>query len=441
MQSPQPATPAMKAIMYRKSLEVIRREIRKMSNSGRREWIHSDDRNLGITPLMGCMFMDDDHDAIRAIQMLVDDFGADINQTDDGPGAFPLYLAAQNGKPKILKYLLENGADITMTPYRSRTTCLFMATQYGFAECAALLANAYMEQNERRLLSVGNQTQGQSPAYKAVSLGHPEILGILAKAGADLRCAFPCWFEIMIQNGERTKNVDLDSTSECPVQYALNATVFSHVHKFCIACRKSSTEVEKLNSCGRCRLANYCSKECQTKDFKESHKKVCKRIRAGMDICGDPASTKIPGCVPQTLGFNVVFAGEDFDTDCWDESLPKWEYNDAAPGEPAVWKRYPPQIEANLESMREDGFSSVYMYRPGDPECEGTKEYNNLSARAPPGVATQYVWFTDMIERDVYNGTARAVRRDGSRDSCKIDPVVPSYEEVMRGVDIGGLDI
>jgi hypothetical protein len=49
-------------------------------------------------------------------------------------------------------------------------------------------------------LNIGNQLQGHSPAYKSVSLGHPEILGILAKAGADLRCAMPCWFEETIQN-------------------------------------------------------------------------------------------------------------------------------------------------------------------------------------------------------------------------------------------------
>jgi hypothetical protein len=163
-------------------------------------------------------------------------------------------------------------------------------------------------------------------------------------------------------------------------------------------------------------MANYCSKDCQTKDFKQSHKQVCKRIRTGMDMIDDPTNAQLPPPVAQRVGFEDEFAGEDFDPYCWDESIPKWEYNDASPGQTPIWTQYPPAVEASLESMLEDGFSPFYMYRPGHPDCAGKRE-RSMSRHPPEEVATQFVWFSDMIERDVYKGSARAIRRGGSRAS------------------------
>jgi len=37
-------------------------------------------------------------------------------------------------------------------------------------------------------------------------------------------------------------------------------------------------EFEKLLSCGRCKKAFYCSTKCQTRDWKESHKNVCRAV-------------------------------------------------------------------------------------------------------------------------------------------------------------------
>eukprot|EP00242_Pyramimonas_sp_CCMP2087_P015470 CAMPEP_0198198800 /NCGR_PEP_ID=MMETSP1445-20131203/2180_1 /TAXON_ID=36898 /ORGANISM="Pyramimonas sp., Strain CCMP2087" /LENGTH=218 /DNA_ID=CAMNT_0043868439 /DNA_START=76 /DNA_END=732 /DNA_ORIENTATION=- len=45
---------------------------------------------------------------------------------------------------------------------------------------------------------------------------------------------------------------------------------------YCRACGKIKAEKTKLRLCGRCKVARYCSKECQSKDWKEGdHKNKC----------------------------------------------------------------------------------------------------------------------------------------------------------------------
>ena len=46
--------------------------------------------------------------------------------------------------------------------------------------------------------------------------------------------------------------------------------------KSCNGCGKSST---RLKQCVKCKVATYCSKECQTKDWKVKHRRHCKEIR------------------------------------------------------------------------------------------------------------------------------------------------------------------
>ena len=85
------------------------------------------------------------------------------------------------------------------------------------------------------------------------------------------------------------------------------------------------------------------------------------------------------------------------------------------------WTRYPPRIEAALEDMSR-GFlcGPKFMYRPGDPECDGMYARMDGLARSgspPAGVATRHVIFADMTEREVYTGRVRDVRRNGARDA------------------------
>lgn len=61
----------------------------------------------------------------------------------------------------------------------------------------------------------------------------------------------------------------------------------------------------------------------------------------------------------------------------------------------------------------------IYVVEPGSPECEGMYgESTEIVVAAPPprNVATRHVGFDDMVEREVYTGASRSVRRNGSRE-------------------------
>jgi hypothetical protein len=137
-----------------------------------------------------------------------------------------------------------------------------------------------------------------------------------------------------------------------------------------------------------------------------------------MDMYGDTGDPTPPPQSREKFGFAEAFAGEDFvvpeDEDYNLDQVPKWEYDDGPPGQ-AVWRRYPPNIEESLESLLELG-SPKFMYRPGHPEC-GDMEEREISSRMPRGVSSNYVWFSDMIEREVYTGAGRSVRRNGSSET------------------------
>ena len=45
----------------------------------------------------------------------------------------------------------------------------------------------------------------------------------------------------------------------------------------CFECLKYADEVKELKTCACCKIARFCSKECQSKAWKR-HKKTCKHI-------------------------------------------------------------------------------------------------------------------------------------------------------------------
>ena len=57
----------------------------------------------------------------------------------------------------------------------------------------------------------------------------------------------------------------------------------------CASCRKPSTAGEKLKTCSACKVAQYCSVDCQRKDFKESHKKHCSALKFMSTLSPGPA--------------------------------------------------------------------------------------------------------------------------------------------------------
>ena len=121
----------------------------------------------------------------------------------------------------------------------------------------------------------------------------------------------------------------------------------------------------------------------------------------------------LPSPKNEPFGFDIPFAGHDFKSEENDPDRPVWEYNAGTRGE-AHWRRYPAYIEESLESMLIIG-GPRFMYKPGEQDAEGKYE-RERSPTAPPGVATNYIYFCDMLEREYYTGAIRAVRRNGSRE-------------------------
>ena len=161
-------------------------------------------------------------------------------------------------------------------------------------------------------------------------------------------------------------------------------------------------------------MACYCSLEHQKADWK-SHKLVCKQLRRGQDMIFQGKKLPVPQKEP--FGFLEDFGEldnqpntcENYDRD----NHPVWEYDAGQRGAPR-WERYPPRIEEGLERMMDIG-GPRRMYRPNMPDCEGIYEGGVKSVLPPSNVATRYVYYCDMIEREIYTGAARAVRRNGKR--------------------------
>ena len=373
-------------------------------------WVDRSDPNIGVTPLIACTAREDNEETLNIVKFLIAR-GAGIETRDTGPGTTPLFMCAQNDMPLLLKFFVDKGAAIDANSSTSCTQPICIAAANGNAKCVAVLANAAKEQGKQHILDLPNQLQTRVPIWFAVARGFAEIVGVLAKAGADLRRGIPCYYEEFIMGGERTATFDPGPGAP---QYALDATVFSFVQRRCVACTGTAS-----STCSRCKMATYCCRKCQENDFK-AHKRVCKRIKAGLDMfgkVGDP----LPSPSREPFGFQEEFSGTDFDVPEYEdydqtaETHPVWEYDCGQSGSPD-WRRYPRNVEWNIEQLLIND-STRYMYRPGHPECEGMYEREispSPNGRVNPGVSTCFIYFADMIEREVYTGAARLVRRNGS---------------------------
>jgi hypothetical protein len=305
-----------------------------------------------------------------------------------------------------------------------------LATEKNHKECVAILAKAAIRppKDPVRLATLDSLSlKGVTPSGQAMKRGHPECLGVLAKSGADLRRSFSWYFTIH-------ESSMVDPLTDVQPQANMLQAVLSFTTLECARCKKFSTDV--LQVCSRCRLAHYCSRECQKSDWK-FHKVCCKRLRKGQDMVAETARI-LTEPRPEPCGFDLPFGGNDFvsqaedddDTDALQrEERTVWEYNTGSRDCPD-WKRYPTRIEECLEDMLQLG-GPRYMYRPGNSELDGTWQ-REKSAKPPRNVATNYVYYHDMLERDYYLGTIRAVRRNGTRKPPT--PQSPGFFNNKKGI-------
>ena len=99
--------------------------------------------------------------------------------------------------------------------------------------------------------------------------------------------------------GLRIEDLDTVSVAPCHVEdlFTLSKTYHANGDTKCWSCGKEgqktkssgalgsdgatsscSSQAEELKKCGACRVAHYCSKECQGKHWKEGHKRSCKAM-------------------------------------------------------------------------------------------------------------------------------------------------------------------
>lgn len=294
-----------------------------------------------------------------------------------------------------------------MCGLRSCTLPIYLAAQNNHTSCVVTLVKAAREQNKQSSMIDARCKRGCTPCNEAVSRAHPVIVGVLAKAGADLRLACPMEY-CLPDRGD----INVDPSPDFPVHFALGMSVRSFVTLACAHCGETSKQV---SGCSRCHMACYCNASHQKANWK-SHKLVCKQLRCGQDMVFPDEVMPVPQ--KEQIDFQDGDFGElDNETQtCKDynrEQHPVWEY-DAGERGTSNWIRYPPRIEEGMESLIESG-SPRYMYRPNNIDATGTYE-QVMSASPPPNCATRYVYYCDMTERAIYTGAARAVRRNGKRE-------------------------
>lgn len=380
-----------------------------------RQLINTTIPEVGATLMMLIASRQQDDDESVRVAKTLQRYGARIDQPDSGRnGSTPLIVAADFGKACFLQWLVDHGARIDARNRMSPTLPIYLSCQNNHPECAAILAGAAITQNKVHTLNAKSM-YGNTPGMQAMERGLVECMGVLAMGGADLRQVFAMyWVPPSYDSEENAPTTDPDPLIE--PQWSLSQALLSFTSLQCANCQTiSSTD---LNRCSRCHMAHYCSRECQKQNWK-MHKHCCKRLRRGQDMVNtDPDALPMPESEP--FGFNLRFEGDDYKSKNADDpdgssdpDRPVWEYNAGSRGF-ADWRRYPVRIEESIESLLQLG-SERYMYRPGNVDAEGFYEQRR-SLRAPPNVATNYIYFCDMLERDYYSGSVRAVRRNGSRE-------------------------
>ena len=102
----------------------------------------------------------------------------DINSKDDESSATPLIIAVMHNHVEVVKYLLQKGADISLTTESNKSNALHIASQYGSVEAIEMLLSYDLRPDSR-------DGEGNTPLAYAAACGQIEAINCLLKHGAD----------------------------------------------------------------------------------------------------------------------------------------------------------------------------------------------------------------------------------------------------------------
>ncbi|MDD9901061.1 MAG: ankyrin repeat domain-containing protein [Alphaproteobacteria bacterium] len=129
----------------------------------------------GYTPLLAAV--SGDHMQCARLLMAA---GADPNVVDHR-GRHSLFIAAENGNAEMVRFLAENGADVSKAPVlvRDGATVLHRTSQKSFERIAPILFRHGASLNV-------TDANGQTPLHRAASILDEDRMDILIKAGANV---------------------------------------------------------------------------------------------------------------------------------------------------------------------------------------------------------------------------------------------------------------
>ena len=210
-----------------KSPTAVGKCINRIPSSERVARLNETDPVCGVTPLMAAVLRCDKH-AFRIAKLLME-HKASIDKCDSGPGAYPLFMAAQEDKIEMLKMLLDQKACMTRRVGGS-TTPLYVATQNGHPETVAMLCNygaacGVLEE----MIDCPNKA-GKTPLHMAVEMASSECAGVLIRAGADVRRASPVFYS---QRNPAQRACSL-SAVETLLQVCVQMSICLSTHRFAV---------------------------------------------------------------------------------------------------------------------------------------------------------------------------------------------------------------
>jgi ankyrin repeat protein/serine/threonine protein kinase len=103
-------------------------------------------------------------------------------------GNSPALIAASNGQLRILKLLIEAGANV-QTMNKEKSTLLHKCSRNGHSEVCLWLIDMYRSSNDLSQMLESKTVDGDSPVLIAGANGHLEVVKALAAAGASLSVA------------------------------------------------------------------------------------------------------------------------------------------------------------------------------------------------------------------------------------------------------------